>query len=360
MNVYRMFSQSLRYVLLQHFLGRNELHGPLSVQVPTVPDEERPERRRPLPFLVGISARPTLSAGHVRVTRRHAFVTENGVTRHAANRKSFLHASFTSYLPSFHTYSLQNMSRSPESSDDEAPEAFSFSTSKKSAQNEAKALEQFRAEEKLKLKEKRRQRDKTLKERKEQSKATTKALAKGKGKGKAKAAEVAEDDEEESEEENVGRRAGGSASREELEDRMERAMREAQDESGESDESDEEDFGAEGVESSEEESEDEFGRDEEDVEMLSGSEDEDEDDLPPPKQKRTVQKESKSEPKKDYLPDHLFASAFSQLPAQDAPKSSSKSKKRAASPPPTKRKRVKKSTKETVVGYVYCRRSLPL
>ncbi|GJE99038.1 hypothetical protein PsYK624_152760 [Phanerochaete sordida] len=210
------------------------------------------------------------------------------------------------------------MSRSQSPSDDEAPEAFSFGASKKSAEGEERALQQFHAAEKQKLKEKRRQKDRVLKERKAQST--------GKGKGKAREIAFTEEDEE-SEAESA------APERDDLEARMERAMREAQAEMDEEDGDDDEDFEMGGMQSEEDE-EDGSGQEEE-VESA--------DEEPSPAQSRTAQK-------KDYLPDHLFASAFSQLPSDDTPKSKSKSKKRAASPPTKKRKRVQKSAKDLVVG----------
>lgn len=232
------------------------------------------------------------------------------------------------------------ISRGQESSDDEAPEAFSFTSSKKSVQSEAQALQQFHAEEKQKLKEKRRQRDRTLKERK--------AEAKGKGKGKSATA-VVEDESEEDEAE--GRKAGGST--DELEARMERAMREAQAESGEDGEGG--DFDMEDVDEESEgsESEHESGEEDQDAQMNSDSENEEEENQAiPAKPKRPSAKESQSTQNKDYLPEHLFASAFSHLPTQTDSQTKHKSKKRAASPPTKKRKRVKKASKDVVVGYV--------
>ncbi|EKM52943.1 uncharacterized protein PHACADRAFT_259107 [Phanerochaete carnosa HHB-10118-sp] len=113
---------------------------------------------------------------------------------------------------------------------------------------------------------------------------------------------------------------------------MERAMREAQEEFGEDDEGEGEDFDMSGQQNDEDEGSE---RDDE-----NDAESEDEDDEP-------IQSEPMK--KKDYLPEHLFASAFSQLSSEDEPKAKARSKKRAASPP-TKRKRVKTSTKEIVVG----------
>ena len=224
------------------------------------------------------------------------------------------------------------MSHSPVSSEDEAPEAFSFSTSKKTAEGEARTLQKFHAEEKRKLKEKRREKDRALKAKKAQ------AQAEGKGKGRAKETVFTqEDDESGSEGES------GSLSRDDLEARMERAMREAQDESDEDDEGEDEDFVMGGVQRDEGES----GRqDDEDSELLSDSEDE------------PLRAESRPSQKKDYLPDHLFASAFSQLSSQDGSKAQVKTKKRAASPPTKKRKRVKKST-DIVVGHAHLSFMLP-
>ncbi|THH00811.1 hypothetical protein EW026_g1751 [Hermanssonia centrifuga] len=146
--------------------------------------------------------------------------------------------------------------------------------------------------------------------------------------------------------------SGGSKSSDELEARMERAMREAQEESDEDDileGSDEEEM-ASGSGLSEEDEED--SDDDEEVEMQAGSEaeseeeDEDSASLKPPSKKQKLLQNP------DYLPEHLFASAFSQNAAA-ASASSAKSegkKKRAASALPKKRRRVKQTAKDIVVG----------
>lgn len=220
------------------------------------------------------------------------------------------------------------MSHSPISSDDETPEAFSFSISKKTAEGEARALQQFHADEKQKLKEKRRQKDRTLKERKAQAKSKSKVK---------ETVLTKEHDESESKDED------GSLSRDDLEARMERAMREAQEESDEDGDGKDEDFEVGSMQSDEAEG---SGEDDKNSELHSDSEDE------------ALRAEPRSSQKNDYLPDHLFASAFSQLPSQDGSTAKAKVKKRAASPPTKKRKRVKKST-EVAVGYASILLSLP-
>ena len=71
--------------------------------------------------------------------------------------------------------SCSSMARSPASSDDEAPEALSFSSSRQAAKAQDEALQQFHATEKQKLKDRRRERDRVLKERKAQAKGKEKA-----------------------------------------------------------------------------------------------------------------------------------------------------------------------------------------
>ncbi|KIP05262.1 hypothetical protein PHLGIDRAFT_128994 [Phlebiopsis gigantea 11061_1 CR5-6] len=220
------------------------------------------------------------------------------------------------------TAERSTMAHSSASSDDEAPEAFSFSNSKKTAESEAKVLQQFHAEEKLKLKEKRRQRDRTLKER-------------AKGKGKAKETTVAEARSSESDAEDSGREAGGSASREELEARMDRAMLEAD---AESSEEEEDSIMGDASSSGDDDEPGAEAHDAGSVDAVAPA---------PTRPKRTPAKQPISSSKKDYLPEHLFTSAFSQLPpSAPAPKS----KKRAASPPAPHRKRAKKARKDLSVG----------
>lgn len=218
------------------------------------------------------------------------------------------------------------MSRSPVSSDDEAPEAFSFGASKKSAEGEARALQQFHAAEKQRLKDRRRQKDRVLKERKAQAKGAAK------GKGKARETVFTEADDESD---------GGDAapSKEDLEARMERAMREAQAEM-DGDDSEHEDVEMDGTQSEGDASElDEDEADEDEADEDSEDEEEELSQI----QSRPAQK--------DYLPDHLFATAFSQLPSKPPKtKAKAKSKQRPESPPPKKRKRVQASTKELVIG----------
>ncbi|EKM52955.1 uncharacterized protein PHACADRAFT_259121 [Phanerochaete carnosa HHB-10118-sp] len=113
-------------------------------------------------------------------------------------------------------------------------------------------------------------------------------------------------------------------------------MREVQEEFGEDDEEEDEDF--EMIEMSGQQNDEDEGSERDDE---NDAESEDEDDEP-------IQSEPTK--KKGYLPEHLFASAFSQLSSEDEPKAKARSKKRAASPPTKRRKRVKTTMKGIVVG----------
>lgn len=260
-----------------------------------------------------------------------------------------------------------------ESSDDDAPEAFSFGTSKKAAKGEEEAVRQFQAAEKLKQKEKNRTIDRKLKARAAETKST------GKGKTaashwekatKGKGAEFAADF---SEEEDASETEEGPSGRSALEDRMARAMRDAEEEDSDLDDLDEEEgsafegFAGEDVgmdagiaegdgdeemseededegELEDEDDEEEADEDEdEDEEMASGSEEDEEDAYTKP-----------SAQKHNYLPDHLFKSALSSARntkitfANEDPAPS-----HAHTSPPQKRRRAKRSEKDVVLGYVY-------
>lgn len=269
---------------------------------------------------------------------------------------------------------------SAESSDDDAPEAFSFGTSKKAAKGEEEAVRQFQAAEKLKQKEKNRTIDRKLKARAAETKST------GKGKSaashwekatKGKGAEFAADF---SEEEDASETEEGPSGRSALEDRMARAMRDAEEEDSDLDDLDEEGGSAfegftgedvgmdagiaedDGDEKMSEEDEDEDDEEEEadededeadeeeeeadedeDEEMASGSEEDEEDVHTKP-----------SAQKHNYLPDHLFKSALSSARntkitfADEEPAPSP-----ARASPPQKRRRAKRSEKDVVLGYVY-------
>ncbi|THH28605.1 hypothetical protein EUX98_g5576 [Antrodiella citrinella] len=194
------------------------------------------------------------------------------------------------------------MALSSQSSDDEAPEAVTFNTLKKTVKGEEAAVQKHRAAEKQKRKEKNRIRDAALKER----------AAKTKGDAKKDV---------QSEEEKDG--AGPS----ELELRMARAMKEAAAESGEEDDDEE----MEGDEESEQPSDEDDSEEEDSDEGMATQEN------------------------PDYLPDHLFESAFSQNPpvASSSKKLLSSSKRKATEEQSLKRrKRSRKSNKDIVVGYV--------
>ncbi|KAI0339193.1 hypothetical protein BDW22DRAFT_607127 [Trametopsis cervina] len=226
------------------------------------------------------------------------------------------------------------------SSDDEAPEAFSFSSAKKGAKGESRAVSAFHAEEKKKQKEQRRERDRTLKERK------AKEVGKdGKGKREDKAGN---EDEEKTE----------------LEMRMERAMKEAQEEADEDEGSGSED-GDVDVDAMEDDDGLESGSEDEDedAEMDSGSdssESEDEEQAATYSSKSRLSSRAAPQPprKLDYLPEHLFSAAFSDAqPSGSRTGSQSKSKTKKTDERPQvsqqkKRRRAKRSEKDIVVGYV--------
>ncbi|TCD61191.1 hypothetical protein EIP91_008797 [Steccherinum ochraceum] len=215
------------------------------------------------------------------------------------------------------------MAPSPHSSDDEAPEAVSFNSSKKTTKNEQAAVQKHHATEKQKRKEKNRNRDKALKERA----AVAQVVLRRKGKATAEG-------------------------KSELEARMERAMRDAEGESDEEDEDTdelEEDVALGSDEEFEDTSEDAVMDDAGSINEEDGdeAEDDDDDDEETPISQTTRRQPPKSTP--NYLPDHLFASAFSQPQSHtSSPKQLSKRKPKEQST--KKRKRSKKSSKDIVVG----------
>jgi hypothetical protein len=215
------------------------------------------------------------------------------------------------------------------SSDDEAPETFSFTTSRKTAKEEGRVLTDFHAHEKKKLKDRRRERDRALKERKH-GQAPNRELGSGKN-DKGKKRLVASDEIRE------------SHSRSELEARMERAMKEAEQESDE-----EEDMGRRDQERSSESSMQGIQADkaelqgalDEDQELNS---DESEDD----EERPTFSKQSKA----DYLPDHLFSAAFVNPPSSSA-KLKGKPGMEASPSLSKKRRSAKRTPKDIIVRYV--------
>ncbi|OJT03156.1 hypothetical protein TRAPUB_6263 [Trametes pubescens] len=258
-----------------------------------------------------------------------------------------------------------------ESSDDDAPEAFSFGTSKKAAKGEEEAVRQFQAAEKLKRKEKNRTIDRKLKARAAETKSTGKSKAATSHWEKATKGKGAEFAADFSEEEDASEAEEGPSGRTALEDRMARAMKDAEEEDSDLDDLDEEEgstfegFAGEDVgmdagiaeddgdeEMSEEdedgdelEDEDSDEEADEDEEMASGSEK----DVEEEEEEDTYTKPSAQ--KHNYLPEHLFKSALSSARntkitfADEEPAPS-----HARVPPPQKRRRAKRSEKDVVLG----------
>lgn len=223
--------------------------------------------------------------------------------------------------------------------EDDAPETFSFNSSKRAAKGVEHARQEHEANERRKRKEANRERDRRLKERAEAA-ASTKA-----GKGKEQATE---DDDDESEGKDSGPRS-------ELEARMERAMLEADQESDEGSGGEDGKAGGsagDGIEDEEspdeddsEEDGDEQNSESESGSSQAGSDEEEEEDTPAHPRK------TPSTP--TYLPDDLFKAAFS--------KTASSSKRRldteddsddSSSHPRKQRKPAKRLGKDITVGYV--------
>ncbi|KAI0666480.1 hypothetical protein C8Q78DRAFT_984329 [Trametes maxima] len=253
-----------------------------------------------------------------------------------------------------------------DSSDDEAPEAFSFGSSKQAAKGQEEAIRLYQAAEKLKQKEKNRSIDRKLKARAAETKE--KGRVKNteashwekatKGKGVARA-------DSEDEEGNEGDADGFGRS--ELEERMARAMREAAEEDsdlegseseglsedaameegeGEDEEmSDEEPEGDE-VEDEVEQGE-EDGEDEDEDEEMASMDEEDED------EELESTSPSASLKKSNYLPDHLFKSVLSSTAARNTKitfDDEDAGPSRALAPSPPKRRRAKRPVKDIVLG----------
>ncbi|OSC98893.1 hypothetical protein PYCCODRAFT_1374221 [Trametes coccinea BRFM310] len=257
------------------------------------------------------------------------------------------------------------------SSDDEAPETFSFGTTKKAAKGEEDAVRQFHAAQKLKQKEKNRAMDRKLKER----------AADSKGKGKAKDValshwEKATKGKGAADRDTEGEGSDGGedgAARSALEERMARAMREAEEEDSELegegsgseelsaedvdmdeaeglDEDDDEESGEEGGELDEEDDEERFeeeGEEDEDEDMSSAEdEDESEEERQPSSSKSLKQN-------RNYLPDHLFKSALSNPTARNTKitfDDEDSVPSRNPTSPAHKRRRAKRSAKDIVLG----------
>ena len=256
---------------------------------------------------------------------------------------------------------------SHDSSDDEAPEAVSFGTSKKTAKGEQDALQQHHASQKQKKKEKNRAIDRALKDRSANAKGKGKAVGDRSGKVVKKAASPS--DEEESGSDDAEESTQDGPSRKDLEERMARAMMEAEGESG-SEEDDEEFTGfgddvemdGEDEEMSDDAEESGGEDDDEDEESLDeaqsdgdedenegmGSEDEDDDE----EQEAEESTRPLSAPRKDdYLPDHLFEAALShtgkKIVFDEDPLPSPQASR------PQKRQRTKRTSEDILLGCAY-------
>ncbi|PIL26991.1 hypothetical protein GSI_10130 [Ganoderma sinense ZZ0214-1] len=255
-----------------------------------------------------------------------------------------------------------------DSSDDEAPEAVSFGTSKKAAKGAQDALQQHHTAQKQKQKEKNRALDRALKDRSANTKGKDKAVVVGSGK-QSKKAEATPSEDEGSDDDEAEEGMQGGPSREELEERMARAMMEAEDESGseeddegfagsgddvgmdgEDEEISDEGDGSEGEDEDEDEElleEEQSDGDEdgdEDEEMGFEDEDEDEDENVPSTNPSGVSR------KDDYLPDHLFKSAFSHTGKKIVFDDDDDPLPAAEASPPRKRKRTKRASKDILLG----------
>ncbi|PIL26997.1 hypothetical protein GSI_10136 [Ganoderma sinense ZZ0214-1] len=260
-----------------------------------------------------------------------------------------------------------------DSSDDEAPETVSFGTSKKAAKGEQDALQQHHTAQKQKQKEKNRALDQALKDRSANTKGKSKALVAGSGK-QSKEAEATPSENEGSDDDEAEEGTQDGPSREELKERMARAMMEAEDESG-SEEGGQgfagsgDDVEMDGSEDEDEElleegrsdgdgDEDEDGDgdeyEDEDEEMESEDEAEDEDEGVPPKRPPSASRNG------DYLPDHLFKSAFSHTGKKIVFDDYDDPFPVAEAPPPRKRRRTKRPSKDILLGCAYTQRTVTL
>lgn len=241
-----------------------------------------------------------------------------------------------------------------ESSDDEAPEAVTFGSSKQTAKGDQQSIQQYHIAEKQRLKEKNRAIDRALKERSAKTKQGRPAK---RSRNQAFPSEEHGSDEDEDEDNDTG---GHGPTREALEDRMARAMKDAEEESdleGEHDDemSDEEGQGSsvsEEASSGEEDSEEDMDDNEENV-SGDGSDDEDEDEDMASESADDEDLLSPSSAKTgNYLPEHLFKSALKKPnkivfnEVEDVQERHSQSMK------PKKRKRPGHSSKDIIVGFV--------
>ncbi|TBU43164.1 hypothetical protein BD309DRAFT_961237 [Dichomitus squalens] len=261
-----------------------------------------------------------------------------------------------------------------ESSDDEAPEAVSFDSSKKTAKGEQNVLKKHHAVLKRKKKDKNRAHDRALKERS--------ASIRGKGKetdrpaasrrqSRQTEAEVSEDEDSDLDDPEAGSDGVGGRSKEELEARMARAMAEAEDES-EAEDDDEESAGSEsdvqmegegfdeevpsldeemssaGDDSEEEGENEEAGEGDEDEAMGSDEgEDEDEDEEDDLSEDPPL---AKSSGKANYLPEHLFKAALSNAGKKIVFDEDCCLTTRKQSSPSRKRKRTERSSRDILLG----------
>jgi hypothetical protein len=222
----------------------------------------------------------------------------------------------TNALVSFYVEAIMSDSES------EAPETLNLAQTAQSARGREREIRHFAAAERQKTKERNRLRDERLKKQ-----ASVKKAKKSSSKNTARA----EDPDEET------RR---------LEARMKRAMDEADDEDEDSEDGDYDtgkmDFaGSEGMEDSDDDGDDsDEGAEDYDMDVEGGDvssdmkdEAEEEDDG-----------DGISALKSGYLPDHLFASAFSKTPAPRSKEKSSKPVKK------TKHKRASRKNKDMVIG----------
>ncbi|EMD32356.1 hypothetical protein CERSUDRAFT_126784 [Gelatoporia subvermispora B] len=246
-----------------------------------------------------------------------------------------------------------------DSSDDEAPDTFSFDQQKEAAKGEQTARKQYEAEQKRKLKQKNRERDRVLKERAAQSK----------GKGKATAAKKGERAAKDGDEEDESAGEASDVPRDDLKARMERAMREAAEESAEGEEgfggfdseveSDEEGAGPSKHLEDEVEGEEENGDlEDEDASQLDDDEyfsveEDNEDDMSEVEGSELEDDEDENiaphlNPSHgDYLPDHVFSAAFSATPSSSKRKAS---ESQSTQRPTKKRKRTSRPGQDILVG----------
>ncbi|KAH9923818.1 uncharacterized protein B0H18DRAFT_1013523 [Fomitopsis serialis] len=241
-------------------------------------------------------------------------------------------------------------SSSGSESEDDAPETFSFNTSKVAAKDAEHALQRYQTAEKQKLKKLNRERDRLRKEQAQAKAAATAGSGKGKGKGAS--------EESDSEDELEGRPKSG------LEARMERAMQEAEQESNEDDEA-EEAWGGLGSEDASnrthragdrdgtsDDSSDEDSDATGDVHSSNASQSDSSDSEEDPDLEEAPAPRKKAPTTPTYLPDHLFKAAFSTSASSSKRRLDTADEPSESRPRKKQRKRTKRSGKGTdvVVG----------